>query len=262
MKMSGGALVPAVGWKISTWDANTTTPQTTWSDGQLSSENTNPIISDADGGFRIFIAQGDSIKCTVTDEDDVPQFPYTFDYQQPMIPEPSAAASTAVQTGTILMWSTDTAPTGYLLCDGSAVSRITFADLNTLWAAATPPYPFGTGNGTTTMNVPDLRGRFPLGVAASGTGDTLGETGGLIDHVHAGGAHTHPATVTRDNWGATLNSPSTTGRLNVGDAAGAGQFSSSYQPTDDLDLTTGSSGTGDTGTANPPYLAVNYIVKT
>lgn len=103
MKVSGGALVPAVGWKISTYETNSTTPQDTWSDGQLTSLNTNPVVTDADGGFRIFIAQGSTIKCVVTDENDVSQFPYTFDYQQPMISDPSAGSVTAIPVGGIIM---------------------------------------------------------------------------------------------------------------------------------------------------------------
>lgn len=90
----------------------------------------------------------------------------------------------------------------------------------------------------------------------------MGGTGGSLDHTHTGPSHTHGVTVTRDGWGSTLNSPSTTGRLNVGDAAGAGQFSSSYQPTADLTVTSAAGGTGNTGTANMAYVVCNRIIKT
>lgn len=252
---------PANGWLIYTYAPGSTTPLDTWSDGELSSLNENPIEADASGYYRCLVAAGTLIKIVVHDADDVPVF--TFDNLAPMvdptIPDPSV---TAVPTGGILAWSTESAPTGFLLCDGSAVLRATYSDLNTLYAAATPSYPFGNGNGTTTFNVPDLRGRFPLGVSTAGTGSTLGDDGGTIDHTHTGPSHTHVTTVPRDGWGASLNAPSTTGRLNVGDAGGAGQFNSSYQPADDIDVTSAAGGTGNTGTANPPFLAINFIVKT
>lgn len=67
-----------------------------------------------------------------------------------------------VPTGAILPYGAATAPTYYLLCDGSAVSRSTYADLFAIISTT-----YGVGNGSTTFNVPDLRGRFPLGYAAS-----------------------------------------------------------------------------------------------
>lgn len=72
------------------------------------------------------------------------------------------------------------APSGYLLCDGTAVSRTTYSDLFNIVGTA-----FGPGNGTTTFNVPDLRQRFPLGKSASGVGSTLGGTGGTDDIANA-----------------------------------------------------------------------------
>jgi microcystin-dependent protein len=67
-----------------------------------------------------------------------------------------------VPTGAILPYGASTAPTNFLLCDGSAVSRSTYA---TLLAVIGTTY--GVGNGSTTFNLPNLQGRFPLGYAAS-----------------------------------------------------------------------------------------------
>lgn len=64
-------------------------------------------------------------------------------------------------TGLISMYGAATAPTGWLLCDGSAVSRTTYADL---FAVTSTTY--GVGDGSTTFNVPNLTGRFPLGYAS------------------------------------------------------------------------------------------------
>lgn len=67
-----------------------------------------------------------------------------------------------IEPGRISQTGATTAPNGWLLCDGSAVSRTTFADLFANISTA-----YGTGNGTTTFNVPDLRGRVAVGVDAS-----------------------------------------------------------------------------------------------
>ena len=62
------------------------------------------------------------------------------------------------EVGTIKPWGKATAPAGYLLCDGSAVSRTTYADL---FAVISTTY--GAGDSSTTFNVPDLQGKFPQG---------------------------------------------------------------------------------------------------
>lgn len=91
-----------------------------------------------------------------------------------------------IPAGTIWMYGGGSAPSGTLLCDGTAVSRTTYADLFTAIGTT-----YGSGDGSTTFNLPDLRQRFPLGKAASGTGSTLGGTGGNIDHTHSTPNHTH-----------------------------------------------------------------------
>jgi len=86
------------------------------------------------------------------------------------------AQTTAAPPGAIMAYAASTAPTGWLLCDGSAVSRTTYA---TLFAAISTVW--GTGDGSTTFNVPDLRGQFLRGydsrVPGSGAVDTTIFTG-------------------------------------------------------------------------------------
>lgn len=82
------------------------------------------------------------------------------------------------------------APAGYLLCDGTAVSRTTYAALWTYLGTTSSPW--GQGNGTSTFNVPDFRSRMPIG-AGTGTGLTnraLGTTGGAQDAVVPTHSHT------------------------------------------------------------------------
>jgi len=64
----------------------------------------------------------------------------------------------AVPSGTVHLFATTTAPTGYLECDGSAVSRTTYADLFAIIGTT-----WGAGNGSSTFNLPDLRGEFVRG---------------------------------------------------------------------------------------------------
>lgn len=84
-----------------------------------------------------------------------------------------------IPTGSLIDFAGASAPTGYLLCNGAAVSRTTyarlFAAIGTTW---------GAGDGTTTFNVPDLRGRAAIGAGtgASLTVRTLGDTGGEETH--------------------------------------------------------------------------------
>jgi len=70
----------------------------------------------------------------------------------------SVSTPAGVPTGSVFAMATTTVPSGYLECDGSAVSRTTYADLfaaiGTTW---------GAGNGSSTFNVPDLRGEFVRG---------------------------------------------------------------------------------------------------
>lgn len=76
----------------------------------------------------------------------------------------STVSGAFVPPGTILSFAGTTAPTGYLLADGSAVSRTTYSNLFAVIGES-----FGEGDGSTTFNLPDLRGRFLRGVDG-GTG--------------------------------------------------------------------------------------------
>lgn len=64
----------------------------------------------------------------------------------------------AVATGAVMAFAGSTTPTGWLLCDGSAVNRTTYADLFTVIGVT-----YGSGDGSTTFNLPDWRGRVIVG---------------------------------------------------------------------------------------------------
>lgn len=81
-------------------------------------------------------------------------------------------------SGTVNLYAGATAPTGWLMCDGSAVSRTTYSELFTAIGTT-----YGAGDGSTTFNVPNLSGKVPVGKDSGDTDfDTLGETGGSKTH--------------------------------------------------------------------------------
>jgi microcystin-dependent protein len=85
-----------------------------------------------------------------------------------------------IEPGSIFAYAGITAPTGYLECDGSEISRSTYAEL---FAAIGTT--FGTGDGSTTFNLPDMRGRVAVGTGqgAGLTSRNLGDTGGEEEHL-------------------------------------------------------------------------------
>lgn len=95
-------------------------------------------------------------------------------------------------SGTICIWPTNTPPSGWLICDGAAVSRTTYGVLWTLLGTT-----YGAGDGTTTFNLPNLKGRVVVGRDAADTDwDTLGETRGAKTHtLSAAEMPTHSHTV-------------------------------------------------------------------
>ena len=98
----------------------------------------------------------------------------------------SGTPAAGAPTGSILMWSTTTAPTGYLICNGSAVSRTTYA---TLFGVVSTT--FGTGDGTTTFNLPNYNDKMAIGAGGSyalaatgGSSSTTLATTNLPSHNH------------------------------------------------------------------------------
>lgn len=99
------------------------------------------------------------------------------------------SADQFMPTGAILPFGGSVAPSGWLLCDGSPVSRQSF---NALFTVLSDTY--GPGDGSTTFNLPDMRGRVAVG-SGLGTGLTtrpLGVAGGSEDYLTTtSGAHSH-----------------------------------------------------------------------
>jgi microcystin-dependent protein len=76
----------------------------------------------------------------------------------------TSAAATRVPAGAITAFAASSPPSGWLTCDGSAVSRTTYAALFAVLGST-----WGAGDGSTTFNVPDLRGQFLRGFDSRAT---------------------------------------------------------------------------------------------
>lgn len=154
----------------------------------------------------------------------------------------AAAVAAATPAGTLQATARSSAPTGFLLCDGAAVSRSTYS---ALFSAIGTTY--GTGNGSTTFNVPDLRGRVPVGVDGSAgrlsASDALGNSAGEEVHVLTDD-EASPFTILALG-GLTTNSVGTGGIAHVPAATSAVSLPSNL------------------GHNNlQPYQVVNWVVKT
>lgn len=157
--------------------------------------------------------------------------------------------------GLIQMYGAAAAPTGWLLCDGSAVSRTTFAALfgilGTTW---------GIGDGSTTFTLPDLRGRVPVGTGTGSglTARALAATGGEEAHVLTvaeGAVHKH--TIANPIGGGHLvqvEDPTGSQGLMVAPSGNKVQGRS--------DAATDNTGSGTAHNNMQPFAAVTYIIKT
>ncbi|MBU2553266.1 MAG: phage tail protein [Bacteroidetes bacterium] len=89
----------------------------------------------------------------------------------------SSSATVTTPAGIISQFAGASAPDGYLLCQGQAVSRTTYAALFQVISTT-----YGSGDGSTTFNLPDLRTRVPVGLNSTGTFNALNNKGGAETH--------------------------------------------------------------------------------
>jgi microcystin-dependent protein len=154
--------------------------------------------------------------------------------------------------GTILPFAGSTPPPGWLLADGTAISRATYA---TLFAATSTAY--GVGNGSTTFNLPNLTNRVPVGaggtyaVAATGGAATVTlSTANLPAHTHGTtGDHFHTANNSAGGTGVLAGSDKNVATLTSGNTSTTGDHQHA------------SVGSGTAHENMPPYVAVLFIIR-
>lgn len=170
-----------------------------------------------------------------------------------------AAAPSALPSGTMAMFGAPAAPSGWLICDGLAYSRTTYAGL---YAAIGTTY--GAGDGSTTFNVPDLRGRVPVGEGnGSGLSSRLiGSVGGEENHILSTAempVHSHTGYTGTGGTGTYVTT--VTARAIYAGGGANGAFYASTSSSDYHNHTISPEGSGYGHNNMQPFVVVNMIIK-
>jgi microcystin-dependent protein len=166
-----------------------------------------------------------------------------------------------IPTATIVPWSSSSVPTGFLECNGAAVSRSTYSALFAIIGTT-----YGAGDGASTFNLPDLQDNVAVGksgtkaLASTGGANTVASTGNiagstanatlstaqLASHSHGGGYATSGPEYRQQPPGPTFQSSTTS---NAGSGGGhSHNLSATFS--------------GDSTSVLQPFLTVIYIIKT
>mgnify|MGYP001260337934 FL=1 len=202
----------------------------------------------------------------------------------------NAATSFDMPSGSIIVFAGSSSPTGFLFCDGSAVSRSTYADLFAIISTT-----YGVGDGSSTFNLPDIRGRVVAGKEASASlltsavgglnGNTLGASGGAQgvtltsgqsglpahNHTLTMNAHTHTFTGTPHTHTVTNALPIGASGIGAGTVTGGAPVTTSAATVTGSNSTVTTTGTiANNSAANAssahanvqPTIILNYCIKT
>lgn len=179
-----GDLDAAAGVEVAVFNRGTTDPAQVYTTPTGGTAFPNPYMTSTSGMVSFWANYGE-YDVRFTDTNPSPRFStYTIGWDA----IPYSSLQDIEPAGVVVPCALRRAPTGWLMCDGSAVSRVTYSRL---WdalrtdaaGALTSTNPYGNGDGSSTFNVPDLRGRMPMGVdGAAGrisANDAIADTGGV-----------------------------------------------------------------------------------
>ena len=291
--------VPLAGGLIYSYAAGTTTPLVTYTSSTGLTAHPNPIVLDSAGRINeVWVAEGTNCKFVLKTSTNV--LIGTYDSLFPIASLPvsiyngGTGATTAegarvnlglgtflVPTGSLIMWPSVTIPTDWKLCNGDAISRTTFATLYALIGTT-----FGVGDGSTTFNLPNYKNRMPYGADTVAVGATGGSANAIVvTHTHTGTTgstsvdHTHTATSVVADPGHVHSYNYSNGAVSTGGTGSLLQVGSENTNTSSTgitvattnsgqsvththDFTTNSAGSSGTNANLPPYLGINFIIKT
>lgn len=186
-----------------------------------------------------------------------------------------------IPPGVYVPYGGSQAPAGWLLCNGQAVSRTTFA---ALFAAIGTRY--GQGDGATTFQVPNMIDRTFIGAGGSYSAGSSGGADSVqlvvanlpghthsIGHNHAafttgsGGTHSHKLQTSNDETGTSAATLERAGASGASDSSAAVETTGGHTHTIDVPAFSSSNLSGSTGSSNafsivPKYVAGNVIIKT
>ena len=201
------------------------------SDSNVGTATFNP---NGTGAKTIIRANGDTLHDGDIPKNTMAQLVYDGSNMR-LVPQDSSPV------GAISAYASASAPNGWLLANGQAVSRATYSRLFALIKTQ-----YGVGDNSTTFNVPDLGGRLPIGIGtgpASTSYDALGETGGHTTHTQTV-AELAPHTHTISNAGSPGSNVAQSGAYGTNN-----------------DFQSGSTGSGTAMNIQNPYITVQYIIK-
>jgi microcystin-dependent protein len=164
-----------------------------------------------------------------------------------------------VSTGFILAFGVAAPPSGWLACNGSAVSRTTYSALYALIGTT-----YGAGNGSSTFNVPDLRGRTLIGTDGLAAGSFTANLGSLDNTGGVGGAQNHTLTTAEmpaHTHAQEGQSACGHDNCNGGWAASIYMHRASSNSKNTINNITSTGGGGSHNNVQPS-MAVSYLIKT
>lgn len=179
-----------------------------------------------------------------------------------------------IKVGTVFPWPSDTLPAGYLWANGAAVSRTTYAELFSVYGTT-----YGSGDGSSTFNLPNYKGRSVFGkdtmggTSAAGLlsstygldGATLGATGGAESVTLTQSQmpqHSHANTLTDPGHTHTMNGLSVTqgsGAVAVPAGNGTGGYATGSASTG-ITISNANAGGGQAHSNMPPGIVQNWII--
>lgn len=255
---TSGALMSLAGVEVYVYNAGTSVKATIYQGREGAAQVTNPFTTTANGLAEFYAEEGrydikyvDTVSPPRTGE-----IIKLWNAVDPIVDSGDLDATVMAQlvpVGMMAPFGGSAAPSGWKLCDGSPISRF---DFDPLWRVIGITY--GAGDGISTFNLPDLRGRVPVGVdgaagrltstAPLSNADLLGQSGGFESHVlttaESGMAgHTHSGTLPD-------HSHSGADHWHYASASGGGGTGASQEGT--ISRVTGATGAVFSGQMAPP----------